>query len=298
MGKFLLVMLGVLFAPAAGLAQTTLFAGVGRGSGENPGAILTLDQANGTATVIGEGASDPQAGVTGLAFDSAGRLFASTTNAPLFGGTPFSTLIRIDPLTGEQVALIGTIKVADTALVINDLAIQPGTDVLFGTVINVSTNTNNLYTIDKTTAVATFIGDTGVIGATVAFGPDGTLYQTSAEFGDMGFLRGFLNTLNPATAAVLTTSMPFTEAHIGALAVRPTDGVIFASSGMPGDIYTLSPEGVLTLVGNTGAGGPGDLAFTPLPKDKTQCMSGGWRTNFAFAFENQGDCIQFVNTGK
>ena len=298
MGKFLLVIIGVLFAPAAGLAQTTLFGGVGRGSGENPGAILTLDQANGTATVIGEGASDPQAGITGLAFDSAGRLFASTINAPLFGGTPFSTLIRIDPLTGEQVALIGTITIAGTALVINDLAIQPGTDVLFGTAINVSTNTNNLYTIDKTTAVATFIGDTGVIGATVAFGPDGTLYQTSAEFGDMGFLRGFLNTLDPATAAVLTTSMPFTEAHIGALAVRPTDGVIFASSGMPGDIYTLSPDGVLTLVGNTGAGGPGDLAFTPVPTDKTQCKSGGWRTNFAFAFENQGDCIQFVNTGK
>jgi hypothetical protein len=300
MAKCLLVMLGVLFfVPAAGLAQTTLFGGVGRGSSENPGAILTIDQANGTATVLGAGASDPQAGITGLAFDSAGRLFASTTNAPLFGGTPFSTLIRIDPLTGEQVASIGTIRLADrTTVIINDLAIQPGTDVLFGTAINVSTNSNDIYTIDKTTAVATFIGNTGVIGATLAFGPDGTLYQTSAEFGEMGFVRGFLNTINPATAAVLTTSMPFTEAHIGALAVRPTDGVIFASSGMPGDIYTLSPEGVLTLVGNTGAGGPGDLAFTPVPTDKTQCKSGGWRTNFAFAFKNQGDCIQFVNTGK
>jgi hypothetical protein len=300
MAKCLLVMLGVLFfTPAAGLAQTTLFGGVGRGSSENPGAILTIDQANGTATVLGAGAGDPQAGITGLAFDSAGRLFASTTNAPLFGGTPFSTLIRIDPLTGEQVASIGTIRLADrTTVVINDLAIQPGTDVLFGTAINVNTNSNDIYTIDKTTAVATFIGNTGVIGATLAFGPDGTLYQTSAEFGEMGFVRGFLNTINPATAAVLTTSMSFTEAHIGALAVRPTDGVIFASSGMPGDIYTLSPEGVLTLVGTTGAGGPGDLAFTPVPTDKTQCKSGGWRTGFAFAFKNQGDCIQFVNTGK
>jgi hypothetical protein len=300
MAKCLLVMLGVLFfTPAAGLAQTTLFGGVGRGSSENPGAIPTIDQANGTATVLGAGAGDPQAGITGLAFDSAGRLFASTTNAPLFGGTPFSTLIRIDPLTGEQVASIGTIRLADrTTVVINDLAIQPGTDVLFGTAINVNTNSNDIYTIDKTTAVATFIGNTGVIGATLAFGPDGTLYQTSAEFGEMGFVRGFLNTINPATAAVLTTSMSFTEAHIGALAVRPTDGVIFASSGMPGDIYTLSPEGVLTLVGTTGAGGPGDLAFTPVPTDKTQCKSGGWRTGFAFAFKNQGDCIQFVNTGK
>jgi hypothetical protein len=299
MAKCLLVMLGVLFVPAAGLAQTTLFAGIGRGSAQNRGAILTIDQANGMGTFVGVGATDPQAGVTGLDFDSAGRLFASTINAPLFGGTPFSTLIRLDPLTGAQVALIGTIKIADgTAIVINDLAIQSGTDVLFGTAINVTTNTNNLYTIDKATAVATLIGDTGVIGATLAFGPDGTLYQTSAEFGPMGFLRGFLDTLDPATAAVLSTSAPFTEAHIGALAVRPTDGVIFASSGMPGEIYTLSTGGVLTLVGTTGAGGPGDLAFTPVPTEKTQCKNGGWNSNFAFAFKNQGDCIQFVNTGK
>jgi hypothetical protein len=300
MAKCLLVMLGVLVAPATSLAQTTLFGGIGRGGGANQGEILTIDQANGTGTLVGEGATDPQAGVTGLAFDSGGRLFASTTNAPLFDGTsPLSTLIRIDPLTGVQVALIGTIRLADgTAIVINDLAIQPGTDVLFGTVINVTTNTNNLYTIDKATAVATFIGDTGVIGATLAFGPDGTLYQTSAQFGDMGFLRGFLNTLDPTTAAVLTTSAPFTDAHIGALAVRPTDGVIFASSGMPADIYTLSTGGVLTLLGNTGVGGPGDLAFTPVPTDQRQCKNEGWRTNFAFAFKNQGDCIQFVNTGK
>ena len=168
-----------------------------------------------------------------------------------------------------------------------------GTDVLFGAAINVGTNTNNLYTIDKTTAVATFIGDTGVIGATLAFGPDGTLYQTRRGVRRHGsFLRAISEHARSShRRGAHHLRMPFTEAHIGALAVRPTDGVIFASSGMPGDIYTLSRDGVLTLVGNTGAGGPGDLAFTPVPTDKTQCKSGGWRTNFAFAFKNQGDCI-------
>ena len=79
---------------------------------------------------------DPDAGLTGLAFDSSGQLFASTINAAILPGpsTPVSTLIRIEPLTGEQVAFIGTIQLADgTAVVINDLALQPGTDVLFGT---------------------------------------------------------------------------------------------------------------------------------------------------------------------
>ena len=35
------------------------------------------------------------------------------------------------------------------------------------------------------------------------------------------------------------------------------------------------------------------------PTNKSQCKKGGWR-NFTIrrAFKNQGDCIQFVNTGK
>ncbi len=35
------------------------------------------------------------------------------------------------------------------------------------------------------------------------------------------------------------------------------------------------------------------------PRDKEQCKNGGWiRFNFPRTFKNQGDCIQFVNTGK
>jgi hypothetical protein len=81
--------------------------------------------------------------------------------------------------------------------------------------------------------------------------------------------------------------------------VRPTDGVIFASGGDEGSIYTLSPTGTQTLVGLTSAGGVGDLAFTPLPTSQDQCKNGGWqRFSFPYNFKNQGDCIQFVNTGK
>jgi hypothetical protein len=35
------------------------------------------------------------------------------------------------------------------------------------------------------------------------------------------------------------------------------------------------------------------------PTNKDQCMNGGWQQfNFPRTFNNQGDCIQFVNTGK
>jgi polar amino acid transport system substrate-binding protein len=259
-------------APVASLGQTTLFGGIGRGGGSDRGELITINQITAVGILVGSGATDPDVGLTGLAFDISGDLFASTTSAPLFpppGAPPTppqSTLIRLDPLTGAQVALIGTIRTADgTQVVISDLALQPGTGALFGTAINLTTGTNNIYTIDKTTAVATLVGDTGVIGATLAFGPNGTLYQTSAEFNDAGFVRGFLNTLDPNTANVLTTSNPFTEAHIGGLTVRPSDGTIFASGGMESDIYTLTPSGVLTFVGLTGFGGVGDIAFTARP---------------------------------
>jgi hypothetical protein len=34
------------------------------------------------------------------------------------------------------------------------------------------------------------------------------------------------------------------------------------------------------------------------PTNKDQCKNGGWKTFDSPAFKNQGDCIQFVNTGK
>ena len=35
------------------------------------------------------------------------------------------------------------------------------------------------------------------------------------------------------------------------------------------------------------------------PGDKEQCKNGGWsRFNFPRRFKNQGDCVQYVNTGK
>ena len=147
--------------------------------------------------------------------------------------------------------------------------------------------------------MAALIGRTGVIGATIAFGPDGTLYQTSAIFDDVGLVAGYLNTLDSDTGAVLTTSDPFTTEHVGGLAVRPTDGVIFASGGDAGRLWTLSPSGTQTLLGLTSVGGVGDLAFTPLPTSKADCKNGGWqRFSFPYSFKNQGDCIQFVNSGK
>jgi hypothetical protein len=291
LGTFIATIL-LVSLPQLSLAQTTLYGGIGRGVPTNRGALITINQGTGTGTLVGPGAG-PIAGLTGLAFDISGKLYGSAINAP-FEPT---TLVRINPVTGAEEASVGITRLSDgTPLVITDLAVQPGTDVLFGTALDPTTFFSNIYTIDKSTGIATFIGNTGVIGATLAFGPDGTLYQTSAEFDSSGaFVRGFLLTLDPATAAVLTTSDPFFQAHVGGLAVRPTDGKIFATGGMPGDVYKLSARGRQTLLGFTGLGGVGDVAFTPLPTDECQCKNSGWRRfNFPFSFRNQRDCLRFV----
>jgi hypothetical protein len=282
-------------------AQTTLYGGIGRGPDADRGEVITISQTNAQGTLVGTGAN-PAAGITGLAFDTSGELFAATINAPLLPPGPVqSTLIRLNPITGAQDALIGTIKLANnTRVIITDLAIQPDTDVLFGIGINPGNFQTSLYRIDSGTAVATFIGITDLEVDALAFGPDGTLYGERAVFDETGenFLQGFLITIDPATGATLTSAGPFFT-HLGGMAVRPTDGMILASGGFPSDIYTVSPQGVLTFLGVTGFGGVGDIAFTPLPTSKDQCKDDGWqRFNFPFSFKNQGDCIQFVNTGK
>jgi hypothetical protein len=104
-----------------------------------------------------------------------------------------------------------------------------------------------------------------VLNAALAFGLDGTLYSTGATFDANGFVAGQLHTINPETGEVLTTVGSF-GTHVGGLAVRPTDGVIFASGNQGGGIYTLSLSGEQQLIGMTTVGAPGDIAFAPIPE--------------------------------
>jgi hypothetical protein len=90
----------------------------------------------------------------------------------------------------------------------------------------------------------------------------------------------------------------------------------------PGSLYyiQIDPDGGFLGVAasfnngySNGAGYQGDFTLSgldfgfrtyfsappPVPTSKDQCKDGGWATFTApHAFKNQGDCIQFVNTGK
>jgi hypothetical protein len=269
----------VLSSPVS-LADPIVLAGIGFGSPVNRGRVITVDDATAAGTLLpGQGASP--AGLNGLAFDATGALYGSAISNPVFAdpapGAP--TLVQLNRATGAPLFSV-PITFGGDPLELLDLAAQPASGVIYGTSFTSAVPGTSIYTINKTSGEATLVGATGVIGVTLAFAPDATLYMSSATFTPEGVQTGsFLNTVSPLTGAVLSTvAIPALPSgnlvHIGGLGVRPTDGALFAAgreatASQRGDIYMLSTAGTATLVGSTGVGEVGDLDFTPIPEPTT-----------------------------
>jgi hypothetical protein len=240
----------------AGVAGEILYAGIGNSAGTSlpiDGSLVILNQTNASPTLVGKPSS---LGITGLVFDNLGNLWGSansrTASAPI--------LEEINPSTGAQIASVNlTDSNGGGALLIGDLAFQPVQNVLFGV-----TTGGVLYKINSGTGVGTLIGDTGT-GRTggLGFAPNGTLYMAGVTptGGDAFY------TLNPLTGAVLT-SIALSQFFDG-LAVRPSDGTVFANLANVDGVFTINPgTGVTTFVGDIGNGKASDLAFletTPEP---------------------------------
>ena len=265
-------------------AGVIMYGGLGgHGVGATPpsqddGSLVIIDQNTAATTVVGHPAGVTR--LTGIAFDLSGDLFGSTLVGPILFPPPpppsFSDLIEINPDNGSLIKDFGPITASGTDLAIADLAVQPGTGVLYGISAPQAAGpatSGILYTISTTTGVATLVGSTGHFFGSIAFAPDGTLYMTSADSAGAGPLNPALLTLNPANASTLT-SIP-TIAFFGALGIRPTDGVIFGGTGDTGNIFTIDPaSGGETLVGNTGLRFAGDLDFrtTSVPEPVTSAL--------------------------
>src|SRR5262245_45762318 len=246
--------ISVLVDPA-GSPDPGLFGGVGNGAGAAAGQLLSINQTTAASTVVGDPVTP--GGLTGLVYDSSSGVFLGST---INGGV--STLVRINPDTGALISTVGTITngPGGPTLSIGDLAIQPGTNTLFGISSNAGSAGGLLYTINKASGVATLVGNTGSgAGGGIAFAPDGSLYQTAFN---NGFDFVSLNTIDPTTAARLST-VPLSTYFDGP-AIRPTDGTFFAAlGGSDTTISTINPTpGAATLIGNTSAS-TSDLAFRP-----------------------------------
>jgi hypothetical protein len=271
----------LILSSVASQAAPILLAGIGFGSPVNRGRVINVDEATGVGTLLLGGGVGPTDGLTGLAFDASGALYGSANNNQVFAdptvGAP--RLVNLDPTTGALLLSV-PITFGGNPLEILDLAAQPGTGIMFGTSFTSDVPGTSIYTINKATGEATLRGATGVIGVTLAFGPDATLYMSSATFSPAGVQTGsFLHTVSPVNGGILSTvpimTLPSGNlVHMGGLGVRPTDGALFAAGreanvSQRGDIYTLSTTGTATLVGSTGVGEAGDLDFAPVPEPAT-----------------------------
>ena len=247
----------------AGIPVDTMYGSTAKAT-SNPGAIVTINQGDGSQTFIGDPTINGP--LPGLAFDWSGTLYA--VNNP--GSGDPSTLIEVDPITGGLLNTIGDVTDQDgNQLKITDLAMRPVTHELYGVTAREPLNnlSNSLYKIDKNTAVATLIGAGPDEFLSIAFAPDGTLYMTSQNFcGDI--TDDFLREINPDTAAVISTIGLVMGIDVDGLGVR-SDGTIFASPGRCGDpteIYTINAAtGQVTLVGS-GPEAISDITFFPAPK--------------------------------
>jgi hypothetical protein len=286
MGRFPFLLLVTIMALAPAGVQGSILFGVNGGHANpdgsplsiNNGWLVIVDQTTGAVTPVGHPAGVGK--MSGMGFEPNGDLFATALTSvgfpPPVPTSPTTELLRLSPATGVLVADIGKVTANGVAIQIADLAVQPGTGVLYGISASSSGDfgaAGNLYTINRTTAVATLLGATGDFFGSTAFAPNGTLYMHSADLDDMGnIFNTRLKTLNPTNGATLTS---VAVADIpGALAVR-SDGTIFAGNGDAGDIHIINPiTGQETLVGNTGLNFVGDLDFQPVPEPVSLAMCG------------------------
>ncbi len=282
--------IAALAVPAvrADLVMYGSLGGHDNGDSRDDGSLALVNPVTAAVTVIGH----PQnvAHLTGIAFESTGRLFASTLDFGLFPPPVLfprtSELLLLDRNTGALITNIGRIK--DTAgqqMSTNRIAIQPGTDKLFAmrSPEDKTNGQSKLYTIDKTTGVATLIGGPGTgallnfFGA-IAFAPNGTLYMTTADLmPGVGAVHPRLLTLNPDTGQVLSTVNM--KDYLPALGVRPEDGVLFGGIGDFSNqaglarLFTIDPAtGAETLIGNTGNRFVSSLAFGAAPVPEPSAM--------------------------
>jgi hypothetical protein len=78
------------------------------------------------------------------------------------------------------------------------------------------------------------------------------------------------------------------------------EGNLYVLNHLTGELRKFSPKGRDLGIIASGFGPLGDVVVVRGgPTTKEECKHGGWKSfEVPRAFKNQGDCIQFVNTGK
>ena len=123
------------------------------------------------------------------------------------------------------------------------MAFDPVSKQLFG-----AERTGLLVTIDRTTAVATLVGQLPNVPMHIGFAPDGTLWAVDRS------IAGDLFTLDPTNANVLTQVVRSPSGELDALGVDPSTGIIWVSEttfdGLGPQVLTIDSAGNRVVVGS------------------------------------------------
>ena len=255
-----LVLIAGMTSPAFAGSPTVqcgaMYGSAGGGGGGNapnaidPGSIFLVSQIDGSQTFIGNPTTN--GALSGIAFDGQANLWGSN----VFGGGSITNLLQINPFDGSLINNVGPIQdAAGDDLKVQDLAYRSSTDQLFG-----SDSNENLVTIDRTTAVATIVGQLPNDPMAIGFAPDGTLWAVDRSS------NGDLFTLDPTNANVLTQVVRNPEGELDALGVDPSTGIIWVSEttfdGLGPQVLTIDTAGNRVVIGS-GVREVADLDFLP-----------------------------------
>jgi len=258
---FSVLLLAPVGAQQALAAPGDLYGGESRNSPGNPGGLDIINTADGTEFFVGNDIAVDA--LSGLAYDSAGRLFGSV---PVSGGST-SFLVELDPTTGLVIA--GPFPIQDVAGAdrkISDLTVDPDDDSLWGmTSSGDFGGGGDLFSIGKDTGVATSEGTLPVSsdGGGLAFSRDGlVLYATDVA-------QGFFFRINSNDLTLIDSFLPQTPADViifDGLGVR-CDGDVFGSRSSAiiadGSVYPIDPVGQTIGPVIPTMNGYGDLDFSP-----------------------------------
>ncbi len=248
-------------------ADGLLLGGNAKGALPDPGGLVVLDPITFEGKLLGDHVT--AGGITGLVATPDQKVWASVRTGATFHATD---LVRLYPYSG---AVLQQVPITDGGqdVRVSELALEPGTNRVFGLGHVQGALPHSLYTIDTVTGNATLVGLTGLsAGNGLAFATDGTLYALS------GGASPVLVTLDPATGSVLTTLSCGPDNFLHGLTVRPSDGALLATRGQSGGgdrVIEIDPvTGATTQLGSSLVGNPGDLAFLPLVQPTFELLGG------------------------
>jgi hypothetical protein len=245
-----------------------LYLGSGHGTAALPGRLMVLDET--ANALVPWSASLPPSGLSGLAFDSGGRLWGTsfitsgpaTVSQPLppsRAAAPFraqpaaagtapagSVLLRLDPDTGAVLATLGPFKLGASGplLLLQDLTFRPADGQLYA--LGRGGFTGSLFRLDPSGQTAALVASgLGFNASGLAVGLDGrldVLVPQSASASQLVTVEpadGQVVTRSPISGTIGATAPP---PVVGGMVLRPGTGTFLLSSVADGaELYVLDP---------------------------------------------------------